>query len=204
MNSSSNAARFPLWQALAASLALHALLAAQTLTPPRRTSLDQPLAATLRESAPRRLETRKLEPDSAAAGAERKQVQARSSALARRTPAALPVAAQAAVEAAAPAVDAEGLSSYRFGLARAARGLLRYPEAALVAGLGGRLTVRLEVAASGAAAPPRLVASSGSELLDAAALDLVARAASATAVPERLRGAAFSVVLPLEFDPESR
>ena len=197
MNSSSNAARFRLWQALAASLALHALLAAQTLSPSRSAHPDPPLAATLRPPL-----QRTLQPDAEAAPTQRPPLQTQS-ASARRAPAAETAPVQRE-DRGAEQGDAEGLRSYRFGLARSARGLSRYPAPALASGLGGRVAVRLDVGAGGKASPPQLVASSGYSLLDAAALDLVARAAAATAVPERLRGSAFSVVLPLEFDPGER
>ena len=201
MDSNSNAGQFRVWQALAASLAVHVLLLAQPHPPARLALALPPLAATLREVVADR---------------------AARAAAASAPPAGRPAPAAAVAPSVAPALAptqtagsglrranedtaaAAQLRAYRFGLAQAARGVMAYSRAASAGNLAGRVEVRLDISVGGSALPPRVIASSGSALLDAAALDLVARAAQVATVPEALRGAAFSVSLPLEFDPGER
>ncbi|RLJ67521.1 TonB family protein [Sulfurisoma sediminicola] len=95
--------------------------------------------------------------------------------------------------------DADGLRQYRLALAREARRFKRYPERALLAGIGGTAEVRVEQAA-GAFPVARLARSSGDEALDAAALDMMREAAPRTTIPEPLRGRSFAVSLPVIFD----
>lgn len=96
--------------------------------------------------------------------------------------------------------DAEGMRQYRVALAREARRYRDYPAAALAAGIGGVAEIRVEVAASGGE-QVALARSSGDGRLDEAALGMVGRAAPRTALPETLRGKAFAVNVPLQFDP---
>jgi protein TonB len=95
--------------------------------------------------------------------------------------------------------DADGLRQYRLSLAREARRFKRYPERALLAGIGGTAEVRVEHD-SGAMPVARLARSSGNEALDAAALTMMREAAPRTAIPETLRGRSFAVSLPVIFD----
>lgn len=108
-------------------------------------------------------------------------------------------AGPAAPLAAAPP-DAEGLRQYRLALALEARRFRRYPARALEANLGGTVEVRVAVAAAGAPEDIALAHSSGHELLDDAALDMLRKAAPRTVVPDRLRGRTFVVSLPVVFD----
>jgi len=96
-------------------------------------------------------------------------------------------------------VDADGLRQYRLALAREARRYKRYPERALLAGIGGTAEVRVELGA-GAMPLTRLARSSGNEALDTAALEMMRQAAPRTTLPEALRGRAFAVSLPVIFD----
>ena len=234
MNSSSNAGKFRFWQALAASLALHALLLAQALPPAHVPAAAAPLAATLRQAAEYAVvradaRTTAYATESATEMAGERQAEApvtsgaaaaqsRPAAVARGAPATEsevpthtrssaatgePGVASAPAEdspAASPGLDADSLRLYRFSLAAAARRFKRYPALAIERGESGRAEVTLSIAANGSSRAPWLTASSGSSLLDQAAVDMVARAASATAVPARLQGAPFAVLLPVEFD----
>lgn len=94
-------------------------------------------------------------------------------------------------------LDAEGLRGYRIGLAVSARRFRR-----MEAGWRGTAEVRIGVTAAGLALPPELVRPSGQAALDAAALEMMGRAAAATALPDSLRGRAFAVSLPVEFSPD--
>ena len=110
----------------------------------------------------------------------------------------MPVGSPPPLAAAAP--DAEGLRQYRLDLALQARRFRRYPARALEASLGGTVEVRVAVAAAGAPEEIALAHSSGHELLDDAALDMLRRAAPRTVVPDRLRGRSFVISLPVVFD----
>jgi protein TonB len=97
-------------------------------------------------------------------------------------------------------IDADGLRKFRLDLATQARRSKNYPSRALAAGWRGTVEVRLTVEGAGLLREPELVHSSGYVLLDDAALDMLARAAAQTAIPESLTGRTFSVVLPVVFD----
>ena len=101
-------------------------------------------------------------------------------------------------------LDANGLRQYRLGLAVEARRFKRYPQEALEQGWSGTAHLSVAVAGSGVVQSVRLVNSSGHEVLDAVALDILGKAASHAVVPPSLRGRSFSVPLPVEFrrDPE--
>lgn len=97
-------------------------------------------------------------------------------------------------------VDAEGVRQYRLALAVEARRYRRYPAAAMAASMGGTAEIRVAVGSAGTVPEVLLSRSSGHDLLDDAALDMMKRAAPRTVVPERLRGRPFVVSLPVVFD----
>ncbi|MDO8931646.1 MAG: TonB family protein [Rhodocyclaceae bacterium] len=98
-------------------------------------------------------------------------------------------------------LDADAVRQYRLALAVQARRFKRYPPQALEAGIGGTVEIRVAVAADGQAGDVALARSSGQDLLDAAAFDMMQKAAPRASVPELLRGRAFAVSLPVVFDP---
>ncbi len=95
--------------------------------------------------------------------------------------------------------DADGLRAYRIALAREARHHHHYPALARERGWTGTADIELEVSEQGQVRPPRLVRSSGHDILDHEALTLMVRAASAVVLPASLHGQAFSVRLSVEF-----
>jgi len=97
-------------------------------------------------------------------------------------------------------LDAGGLRQYRLSLASAARRYKLYPPLALENGWSGTAEVAVAVAANGAAQPVQLLRSSGYALLDAAALEMMSKAALITAVPASLQGQHFSIPLPVVFE----
>lgn len=119
-------------------------------------------------------------------------------------PGAVGAVASPAATARAPApndgIDADGLRKFRLDLATQARRNKNYPPRALAAGWRGTAEVRLTVERGGIVQEPELTRSSGFAVLDVAALDMLARAAPQTAIPESLYGRTFSVVLPVVFD----
>jgi protein TonB len=98
--------------------------------------------------------------------------------------------------------DAAGLRQFRLALAGEARRHRSYPEAARRAGLSGTAEVRVAVAAGGATRSAELSRSSGHAELDAAALEMLSRAALRTPLPDSLRGQDFAVLLPVVFEVE--
>ena len=104
----------------------------------------------------------------------------------------------------APQPDSDGIRAYRIGLAREARANKRYPLLARERGWAGVSEVQVEVSREGLPRQTLLARSSGHELLDREALELMARAAAATAPPESLRGRAFTVRLPVVFELEEK
>lgn len=97
--------------------------------------------------------------------------------------------------------EGEGVRTYRIALARAARSFRNYPQTARETGSGGLVKVRLDINEAGRPQPGILLESSGQDVLDAAALDMLDRAAQQVNVPASLLGQAFQMVIPVEFDP---
>lgn len=96
--------------------------------------------------------------------------------------------------------DAAGLRQYRLALAGEARRFRRYPEEARRAGLAGTAEVRVTVAAAGIPRHAELSKSSGHAALDAAALEMLDRAAAHARLPVSLEGRDFAVLLPVVFE----
>jgi len=107
-------------------------------------------------------------------------------------------------ESAEAGADVNGLRQYRLSLALESRRFKRYPQEALEQRWSGTAQVRVAIAASGVPQSVELLNSSGHQVLDAVALDMLGKAALTAAVPVSLRGRPFSVPLPVEFrrDPE--
>jgi protein TonB len=99
--------------------------------------------------------------------------------------------------------QSDAMRQYRINLAMAARRFRDYPAAARLAGIGGISRVHLSIDAEGRPVTVELDSSSGNSLLDAAALNMLGRAAQATATPPVLRGQAFDLSIPVEFDPRA-
>ncbi|HUJ87321.1 MAG TPA: energy transducer TonB [Burkholderiales bacterium] len=108
---------------------------------------------------------------------------------------------------AAPRPDAARLAAqYRAALMAEAARYKRYPRFARDNGWEGRVGVRMAIGADGAIASLGVAHGSGYAILDRQALDMVRSAQPQTAIPEGLRGRAFSVDIPVLFslrDPES-
>lgn len=79
----------------------------------------------------------------------------------------------------------------------------RFPEKARARGDEGRAGVRLSIQRSGALGHAQVVRSSGSALLDQAALDTVRRAAPFPPLPAEIAGAALVLNAPMNFTQES-
>lgn len=100
----------------------------------------------------------------------------------------------------AASLDADGIRAYRMGLARGAREYKRYPVIAQERGWAGEAEVRIAVSREGRPRQILLARSSGHEVLDREAVDMMSRAAGSVSVPESLRGREFAVSLPVLFE----
>lgn len=117
-------------------------------------------------------------------------------------PAAQPAAGES-VRTSPPVVDdvgADGMRQYRISLAAQAKRFKLYPARAMEAGMTGTAEVRVTIGPTGFPLEVQLAKSSGYELLDRTAMDMIRKAAPRTAIPEALRGRTFTVGLPVVFD----
>jgi protein TonB len=122
-------------------------------------------------------------------------------------PASQPVAS-IAPQAVAPAAIAErpseaSLAQYRLGVIEAARRYKRYPRVALDNNWQGRAEVHMAIGADGSMAALSVRASSGHEILDREALDMIRKATPLTPIPASLRGTAFTLDIPVVFNLEA-
>lgn len=91
------------------------------------------------------------------------------------------------------------VSNYPGKVASKLRRALRYPAAAKRQRLRGQVRVSFVVSASGAVGSVRVVSSSGSSILDGAALDAVRRAAPFPAIPQAAGRSSWPFTVPLAF-----
>ena len=80
----------------------------------------------------------------------------------------------------------------------------RYPAQAMDKGWQGRVVVRLVIGANGRIRSNQIETSSGYEILDRQALDMVRKGKPLTRIPAALRGREFSVDIPVIFDLQAR
>ncbi|MBI4291542.1 MAG: energy transducer TonB [Betaproteobacteria bacterium] len=99
--------------------------------------------------------------------------------------------------------DAITLDQYRLALIGVAKRYKRYPARAMEMGWQGRVEVRLVVGASGLTQTASIKSSSGYEVLDQQALEIVLRAKPLTPVPASLRGREFTIDIPIIFELET-
>lgn len=208
--------------ALAISLILHFLLLWPTVPQPRGGEAAQPLLASLRAAAPA-LSPAVAKPASPPRGPRLPDTPPHAATTSESAPTAAVASGRSTVDAplrsesfAAPVpatagprapppssgdgLDAEGVRQYRLALATEAKRFRRYPPRAMEADIGGTVEIRIAVAAGGQPQEVKLARSSGHELLDDAALDMMKKAAPRAAVPESLRRRDFVVNLPVVFD----
>lgn len=112
--------------------------------------------------------------------------------------------APAALAAEAAGIDADGIRAYRIGLAREARAHRQYPPMARERGWTGTAEVSVDVSREGRPRHILLARSSGHDVLDREAVQMMERAAASAALPDSLRGREFAVRLPVVFDLDDR
>jgi len=96
--------------------------------------------------------------------------------------------------------DAGTLAQYRIALISAANRYRRYPAQAMERGWQGRVEVRLSIGANGMIQGAAIRTSSGHQILDDTALDMIRKAKPLTQIPQALRGREFVVDVPVIFD----
>jgi protein TonB len=97
-------------------------------------------------------------------------------------------------------VDSGTLEQYRLALIVATRRYKRYPAIAMEKGWQGRVEVRMEIGANGLLASASIKRSSGHEILDNQALDMLKKGKTTVQIPTGLRGRAFNVDVPVIFN----
>ena len=135
--------------------------------------------------------------------AERVSVAASASALGPKTsPVPAPVDTSVALPAPAGEVppDLGSLAQYRLALIGAAKRHKTYPPRAIDGGLEGRVDVRLVIGTDGGPARVLVQRSSGHDLLDRQALELLRKASALTPVPRALRSREFAVEVPVLYE----
>jgi len=97
-------------------------------------------------------------------------------------------------------VDTGSLARYRVDVASQARRFKRYPRVAMDNSWEGRVVVGVTVRANGVNASYSILVSSGHEILDKQAVDMVAKARPRAEIPPALRGREFTFEIPVTFD----
>lgn len=98
------------------------------------------------------------------------------------------------------------LEQYRLALIAATRRYKRYPAIAMEKGWQGRVEVSMVIGANGMLARASIKTSSGHEILDKQAIDMLRKGKTTVQIPSRLRGREFSIDVPVIFnldDPSS-
>ena len=99
--------------------------------------------------------------------------------------------------------DAGSLAQYRMALIGAANKYKRYPAQAMERGWTGKVVIRMAIGANGMTQNTTVVSSSGHDLLDNTALDMVKKGKPLAQIPPALRGKEFTVDVPVIFDLQS-
>ena len=102
---------------------------------------------------------------------------------------------------AAPSTDADPgtLRQYQLAIITTARKYKRYPRAAMDNNWEGKVEVRMVIGANGMIVSISIKTSTGHELLDKTALDMITKAKPLTPIPASLRGKEFTVDVPVVF-----
>ncbi len=96
--------------------------------------------------------------------------------------------------------DAGTLEQYRLALIIATRRYKRYPAIAMEKGWQGKVVVRLVIGANGMLAGTSITTSSGHDILDNQAMDMLRKGKPTVQIPANLRGREFSIDVPVIFN----
>ena len=125
------------------------------------------------------------------------QPQPPAPAVAPPAPAAPVAKAEPSPAPAAPPADSGSLDTYRIELMRMARNYKRYPRVAMDNNWEGRVVVRMIIGANGMIASITVISSSGHEILDKQAVDMIQKAKPRVLIPAALRGKEFPLEIPV-------
>lgn len=103
----------------------------------------------------------------------------------------------------APQPDQEALDGYGRALSKAFSRFQRYPPLAQIRRWEGKVQVSLQIAAGGKLVSASVSQSSGYEILDQQALEIIKQANPLPQVPEALQAKTFTVVVPILFKLEN-
>ncbi len=92
------------------------------------------------------------------------------------------------------------MEQYRLALIVATRRYKRYPAIAMEKGWQGRVEVRMVIGANGMLASTSIKTSSGHEILDNQAMDMLKKGKTTVQIPAGLRGREFSIDVPVIFN----
>jgi protein TonB len=101
---------------------------------------------------------------------------------------------------ASPSADDGSIQQFRQDILIATRRYKRYPAQAMEKGWQGRVEIRLVIGSNGMTQSYVIKTSSGFQLLDDTALDMVKKGRPLVQVPPSLRGREFTVDVPVVFD----
>lgn len=96
-------------------------------------------------------------------------------------------------------ISQDGLREYRLNLSREARRFKRYPALARQRGLEGVVVIVVSTSAGFPVPQVSLSRSSGQEVLDQQAMEMLSLAVRAANMPDSLRGRDFAIDLPIHF-----
>lgn len=161
--------------------------------PPLPVERPKPVQVKPRPSPPKVAPPRPVEPIPAPAEATQPPVQASA------PPAAMPAAPAPAAEPMPPAPDPALEADYRDRIRQAVDAHKHYPRMARRMGVEGRVMLAFTIRADGRLAGVRVAESSGSEVLDEAALQAVRDAAPFPPFPESIGRERWDFTLPLTF-----
>ena len=99
----------------------------------------------------------------------------------------------------AEVADSGTLDQYRVALLGAANRYKRYPAIAMEKGWAGKVEVRIVIGTNGMTQSISVKTSSGFDVLDKTAVDMVTKAKPMTTIPPALRGREFAVDIPVIF-----
>lgn len=122
---------------------------------------------------------------------------------ARSAPQAPVGAATGATAKSGDEADKGTLERYRLALIMATRRYKRYPALAMEKGWQGRVVVRMAIGANGMLASTSIKTSSGYEILDNQAVDMLKKGKTTVPIPASLRGREFHIDVPVIFNLDS-
>ena len=180
------------------------LLSKPALTPTPPALAPSPPVPTRQKAAPAEaLETESPEAAAAVPAAPASSARPAGTSQPRPAPQAPVGATTGATARSGDEADKGTLERYRLALIMATRRYKRYPAKAMENGWQGRVVVRMVIGANGMLVSTSVKTSSGYEILDNQALDMLKKGKTTVPIPASLRGREFAIDVPVIFNLES-